>query len=136
MEKYLIICNNQLMLSKKNLIRILINTLIGLGLIIFWLKVVDINEVFKEISQVQPLFLIPPIFIFLLSNILRAFRLKILLSDYKLKALDVIFLNGISQILNYFIPIRAGEIAKGIYLHTQYKMDLKKGVIWIFMELN
>lgn len=36
--------------------------------------------------------------------------------------------------LNFLIPIRAGEVAKGIYLHTQYGLPLGKSVIWVFLE--
>ncbi len=36
--------------------------------------------------------------------------------------------------LNFFIPIRAGEIAKGVYLNTKYGLPLGKSIIWIFLD--
>lgn len=36
--------------------------------------------------------------------------------------------------LNFFIPIRAGEIAKGVYLHSNYKLPFGKSLIWIFLD--
>lgn len=38
------------------------------------------------------------------------------------------------MMLNFFIPIRAGEIAKGIYLHAHYSLPLGRSVIWIFLD--
>lgn len=38
------------------------------------------------------------------------------------------------MMLNFFIPIRAGELAKGIYLNTKYGLHLGKSVIWMFID--
>ena len=38
------------------------------------------------------------------------------------------------MMLNFFIPIRAGEIAKGVYLNNRYQLNLGKSVIWIFLD--
>ncbi len=90
---------------------------------------ININENNKTKNQ-KPIFLF-----FLLSPILRAFRLKIFLDEVKkIRLLDLIFLNGAAQMLNFFIPIRAGEIAKGIYLNTRYSLPVRKSVIWIFID--
>jgi len=71
----------------------------------------------------------------LISPIVRAVRLKIFLSEVKkIKLLDLIFLNGAAMILNFFIPVRAGEVVKGVYLNTHYQLPLGKSVIWIFLD--
>jgi uncharacterized protein (TIRG00374 family) len=117
------------------MLKILLNTLLGIVLIFVWSRFVDLNQIFKTISTVKIEYLIPVAFFMLLSPVIRAIRLKIFLSEIKKIALkDLIFLNGVAMMLNFFIPIRAGEIAKGIFLNTNYKIDLKKGVIWIFID--
>ncbi len=117
------------------MIKIIANTVLGIILIFVWSRFVNIGQIIATLSKFNLIYLLPIFAFMLLSPILRAIRLKIFLSEVqKISLKDLIFLNGISQILNYFIPIRAGEIAKGIYLHTQYKMDLKKGVVWIFLD--
>lgn len=117
------------------MIKIISNTILGLVLIFIWSRFINLGEITATLSKLNLVYLLPIFTFMLLSPILRAVRLKIFLSEVqKISLKDLIFLNGISQILNYFIPIRAGEIAKGIYLHTQYKMDLKKAVIWIFLD--
>lgn len=71
----------------------------------------------------------------ILSPTLRALRLKILLSDIKkINLKDLVLLNGVAMLLNFFIPIRAGELAKGIYLNIKYDLNLGKSIIWIFID--
>lgn len=115
--------------------KILLNTILGLVLIFIWSRFVDINQIFSTISKVNLFFLAPILFFMLLSPVLRAVRLKVFLSEVtKIKILDLIYLNGAAMVLNFFIPIRAGEIVKGIYLNTHYKLPLGKSVIWIFID--
>ncbi|MBU1032232.1 flippase-like domain-containing protein [Patescibacteria group bacterium] len=115
--------------------KILINTLLGLFLIFIWSWFVDINQIILNLREVNLIYLGPIFLFFLLSPVLRAFRLKIFLNEVKkIKFLDLVFLNGAAMMLNFFIPIRAGEIAKGIYLNTRHGLPLGKSVIWIFID--
>lgn len=123
------------MVSRKTLVKILLNTLLGVILVVIWLRFVDIGEILSTISTVKiPILTFALIFMFL-SALIRSVRLKIFLSPIKkIELKDLIFLTGVATLLNFFIPIRAGEIAKGVYLNTHYKLDLGKSVIWIFLD--
>jgi len=117
------------------MLKILFNTILGLVLIFIWSRFVDIGQVFSTISRVNLVYLAPILFFMLFSPVLRAIRLKVFLSEImKIKILDLIYLNGVAMILNFFIPIRAGEVAKGVYLNTNYGLPLGKSVIWIFID--
>lgn len=117
------------------MLKIIFNTSLGIVLIFVWSRFVDLGEIFKTISRVNVIYLIPVFFFMLLSPIIRALRLKIFLSEIKKISLkDLIFLNGVAMILNFFIPIRAGELAKGVFLSTNYKLPFGKAVIWIFLD--
>jgi len=117
------------------MIKIVFNTFLGLVLIFIWSRFVNLEEIFHTISKVDPINLIPIFFFLLLSPIIRAVRLQIFLSEVqKIKLLDLIMLNGAAMMLNFLIPIRAGEVAKGIYLNTKYGLDLGKAVIWVFLD--
>lgn len=75
----------------KTLLRIGINTAIGVVLIYFWLKLVDINEVLKVLEEFNPLILIPAVGFIVLAGVLKAIRFKILLSkEIKVPTLTVI----------------------------------------------
>ncbi len=115
--------------------KILFNAILGLILIFVWSKFVDLQQIFSTLSKANLIYLGPVIFFMLLSPVIRAIRLKVFLSEIKkIKLLDLIFLNGAAMVLNFFIPIRAGEIVKGVYLNTNYNLPLGKSVIWIFMD--
>lgn len=122
------------MFSKNVLFRLLINTSIGAIFIYFWLKLVDINSIFSEISKIELISLLPFILFFILSNIFRSLRLKLLLKEFKIPLKNVIFLTYLGQLLSFTIPIRIGEIAKGVYLSTEYNIPASKSVIWIFID--
>lgn len=117
------------------MIKILFSTVLGIALILIWVQFVNLEEIFETISTVNLTGLLPVLICMLLSPGIRALRLKIFLSEVKILNLkDLIFLNGAAQILNFFIPIRIGEVAKGVYLNTKYDLSLNKSIIWIFLD--
>jgi glycosyltransferase 2 family protein len=123
------------MISAKTIIKLVINTLIGVILVTVWLQFVDIHEITEAISKIKPISLIPIFLFMLLSPVVRAFRLQIFLAKIKKTSVkDLIYLNGVAMLLNFFIPIRAGELAKGAYLNNRYQIPLAKGIIWIFLD--
>ncbi len=122
-------------MTTRSLLKILFNTILGMVLIFIWSRFVDLGQIIATISKINILSLIPVFFFMLLSAIIRAIRLKIFLSEIKkINLKDLFFLNGVAQMLNFFIPIRAGEIAKGIYLNTHYGFPLGKSVVWVFLD--
>lgn len=115
--------------------KILFNTILGIVLIFIWLRFVNIDQIIVNLSKVNLVYLGPIFFFMLLSPVIRAIRLKIFLAEIKkIKLLDLIYLNGAAMVLNFFIPIRAGEILKGVYLNTHYDLSLSKSVVWIFID--
>src|SRR3989344_7008488 len=123
------------MFTTRNLVKIVFNTFLGFVFILIWLQFVDIKEIFKTISDVNVIMLIPGVFFLLLAQIIRSIRLKIFLSPVKKIALkDLIFLNGCATMLNFLIPIRAGELAKGLYLSSNYDIPVAKALVWIFID--
>lgn len=122
------------MFSQKNLIRIALNSLLGVVLIYFWFKLIDFNHVLEELKRINYFSLFPFVLFFLLAGVLRALRLKLLLSDFKLKLKDLIPLTYLAQLLSFTIPLRLGEISKAVYLSTEYKLDFSKSIIWILLD--
>ena len=122
-------------MTTRNVIKILFNSVLGLVLIFIWSKFVNLAQILETISQVNlPLLSVAFAFMFL-SPFIRAIRLKVFLSEIKkVPLLKLVFLNGVAMLLNFVIPIRAGEVAKGVYLNTKYNLSLGKSIIWIFLD--
>lgn len=117
------------------MIKLLLNTILGLVLILIWSRFVDVGVIFHSLEKVNPVALLTIFFFMLLSLSLRALRFKIFLAEVKKISLkDLIFLTGVAMMLNFFIPIRAGEIAKGIYLNSRYRLNLGKAIVWTFID--
>lgn len=121
-------------MSYRNLSRILINTGIGLVLILLWLKLVDVQAVATRLTEVSLTVVIPFLAFFALANLLRAIRLKVLLKKFQLPLINLYFLNHLSQLFSYTIPLRVGELSKAVYLANQFQLPIGKSVIWIFLD--
>lgn len=119
----------------KTLVRVLINTAIGVVLIYFWLKLVNLEEIFLVLKSFNLFLLIPSAFFMVLASVLKALRLKILLSkEVNIPSLKMINITFLSQLLSFTIPVRAGEVAKGVYLSTEYNLHFGKAIIWVFLD--
>lgn len=117
------------------MIKIVLNSLLGVFLIWGWLQFVNIHEILDQISKVNPLNLLPVFFFIFLGSLFRSLRLKVFLAEIKkIPLLDLILLNGAAMMLNFFIPIRAGEVAKGVYLNSKYDLHMGKAIIWVFVD--
>lgn len=117
------------------MLKILFHTALGVVLILIWSRFVNLGEIFKILSRVNLLSLIPVFLFMFLSPFLRSVRFKIFLSEVKkVPLLALVYLNGVSLFLNFFIPIRAGELAKGVYLNTNYGLHLGKALVWTFID--
>lgn len=115
--------------------KVIFNTILGLVLILIWSRFVNLNEIVGLLSKVNLIYLGPVFLFMLLSPMIRAIRLQIFLSEVKkIKIKELVFLNGAAMMLNFFIPVRAGELVKGVYLNTHYQLPLGKSVIWIFID--
>lgn len=121
-------------MSSKNLIRIGINSFLGIVLIFVWSRFVDLGQIVKILQTVNPIFVASFVFFFGLAGVLRGIRLKFLLNKYHLPTKDVIMLTYLAQFLSFMIPLRIGEISKGVYLHSQFDISLKKAVFWVFFD--
>jgi uncharacterized protein (TIRG00374 family) len=134
-SKLIVNLKSQPMISKSTLLKIAFNTILGVVLVFIWLKFVNIQEILGTLSKVQPISIVPILLVMLISPALRAYRLKYLLAPYKKIALkDLFYLNGVAMMLSFFIPIRAGELAKGVYLNKAYGMPIGKSIIWMFLD--
>lgn len=124
-----------LVIVGKTLIRIGINTAIGLVLILFWLKLVNIQEIFHALESFNPLALLPAVLLMAVGTILRALRFKILLSkSINITYSRIINLTFLSQLLSFTIPLRLGELTKGVYLSSQYGLHFGRAVVWVFLD--
>lgn len=114
--------------------RILINSLVGVVLIVVWVQFINFEDVLKIIESVRLQFLGLIFLVFVFSGLFRALRLKILLSEYSLPLFKLTALTYLSQLLSFLIPLRVGEVSKSVYLSSQQGLPFTKSVVWIFID--
>lgn len=123
------------MLSRSSFIKIIFNTVIGGVAIILWLHFVDLKNIGQILQRANFYWLIPAALCMWVSLAIRAYKLKFFLSPIaNVRFSDMVALNGVALLLNFFIPIRAGEVGKGLYLVKTYSIPISKSIIWVFVD--
>lgn len=120
---------------KNNVIwRILFNTVLGLVLIFVWSHFVNFSELIDHLKTTDLKITLLFFLFFVTSGVLRGLRLKVLLNRYPISFKDASMLTFLGQFLSFLIPVRAGEIAKSVYLTSRFSVSLAKSVVWIFID--
>lgn len=122
------------MLSFKNLLRILINTGIGVILVLVWLRFINLEELIRVLKTVKIEYALLFFVFFIAASCCRALRLKLLLSEFKIPYFKVLPLHFLGQFLSFMIPLRLGELTRSVYLSTQYNLPMGKSVVWILID--
>ncbi len=122
------------MFSLNNLIKVLINTAIGVALVFVWLQFVNINDLLATLKTVKLEYALLFFVFFIFATCLRAARLKILLNSYKIPYFRILTLSFVSQFLSFIVPLRLGELTKGVYFSSKYDIHFAKALIWILID--
>lgn len=122
------------MFKGKVLIRIIVNSILGVVLIAVWLKFVNLSEISQTLKRVETSYILWFFVFYTLSTTLRSLRLKKLLAKYPVSLKNLIFLNFLSQFLSFMIPVRAGEITKSVYLGAHLDIPFAKAVVWVLLD--
>ncbi len=128
-------------MSKANTIRILINILIGIGLIWLWLQLIDVEKVGQAFTTLNPSYFLPFFIIAVLSTVARSVRIQNILnmtrkdSNEKILTLKQLsLLNFTGQLVSFLIPLRAGEVLKTVYLSNQASVPITKSILIILFD--
>jgi uncharacterized protein (TIRG00374 family) len=127
-------------------LKVIISLLIGIILVLIWLRLVDIGNIIEHVTQVNTTLLIPAIFFYLLSYFFRSLRLRQLVLTIATSASELInrkepltvfknytyVLEG--NFINYLIPIRAGDVIKGFLYKKNHHIRLGNSLPAIFVD--
>ncbi len=108
--------------------------LISLVFIAIILHQVDINKTIKSFTLMNPVFILPTLFVYFLSFILRTLRWKVLLPEKKLKFSSMLSSIFIGFSLNCILPARAGEIYRAYFFSKKEKLDKTKVFTSVILE--
>ena len=116
--------------------KIITFTVIGLLLVIIWLKLIDVEEMFSYFKNINIYYLILTVFFVLLAISLRAIRwhfiTKRLIPSFKIP--DALRYYFIGAFVDFLIPIRIGELIKSYKVKKAYNEPISKTVSTIFID--
>lgn len=122
-------------MNKKNIIILVIGFGFGITLFLLWLGFVPIEELLQEIRSVSLKHVIAASVCYLLAYFVRSIRWNILLSGkIKLSLKDTWMYAMGGNLLNYLVPIRAGELAKAWFVKRNHRVSIVQSLPSIFID--
>ncbi len=120
---------------KKNTLNWIVGIALGAIFLIAWIRIVDWQKFIKYFHEFDLKIVLVFSLFYLLAYILRSLRWRIILKPiYKMGFIESfsIFMSG--MLINYIIPIRAGEIAKSVILKTRENVKVSDSLPSIFID--
>lgn len=111
-------------MRKSNLLKFIILGALGLILLVVWSRFFNLEEFKQSFASADKRMVLLAFLVFLSSFLLKGFRWTLILRQIiKIRFLEVFWVATASNLLNYIIPLRAGELAKIAYLKRSHDMD-------------
>jgi len=119
----------------KNKWNIIIGIIIGIAFLGLWFILVDINEIWSYLSRLNIFHLIIFTFFYIFAYFIRSYRWRLILKPiFTMKILESFFYFMAGMLINYLIPIRAGEVAKSYFLKKNEGVKISKSLPSIFID--
>ncbi len=122
-------------MMKKNNLNWLVGIVLGAIFLIAWIRIVDWQEFINYFYKFDLKMVLVFSFFYILAYFFRSLRWRIILKPiHKMGLFESfsIFMSG--MLVNYLIPIRAGELAKSVILKTKKKVRISESLPSIFID--
>ncbi|MCK4653784.1 MAG: flippase-like domain-containing protein [Candidatus Cloacimonetes bacterium] len=119
----------------KNKYNWLFGIILGIIFLVAWLRIVDWHEFIQYFKNFNLTSVLIFSLFYIFAYLLRSFRWKIILNPiYKMKVFESFSLFMTGLLINYIIPIRAGEIAKSVILKNKHQVRISKSLPTVFID--
>ena len=119
----------------KRAAKILGSLVLGLGLLGLWLAIVDIHDMIAMLTRIRILYLPLMIGLFFLSYFLRSLRWKVVISPVvRISAAEAFHLSMANHLVNFLVPVHAGEAAKCLLLKKIKGTPLSQSLAATYMD--
>jgi glycosyltransferase 2 family protein len=121
--------------TKRNLIILILGSIIGITLILLWLSYIPISEVKAYFKELSPLYVVLASLSYLSAYFVRSLRWNILLSQsIKIPIKDTWLYAMAGNLMNYMIPIRAGELVKSWFVKHNHGQSITHTLPSVFID--
>ena len=120
---------------KKNTLNWIFGIALGAIFLIAWIRIVDWQEFLSYFHEFDLKMVLFFSLFYLLAYIFRSLRWRIILKPiYKMGIIESFFIFMSGMLINYIIPVRAGEIAKSVILKTRENIKISDSLPSIFID--
>jgi uncharacterized protein (TIRG00374 family) len=119
----------------KQRLTIAFSLILGFLLIGIWISLVDFKEMFRMMRAIRLPLLLPLCLFFVLPYFLRSLRWKILLSSVQnISVSESFHLCMTNYLVNFLIPLHAGEVAKSYLLKKMKQTPISKSLSSVYLD--
>ncbi len=119
----------------KNKLNIIIGIIIGAAFLGLWFLLVDPNEIWSYLRGLNIFHVILFTFFYIFAYFIRSYRWRLILKPiFKMKILESFFYFMAGMLINYLVPVRAGEVAKSFFLKKNEGVKISKSLPSIFID--
>jgi uncharacterized protein (TIRG00374 family) len=119
----------------RKLFRLFLQLVLGVVLIYLWLGYIDLGVVLGHLSQIELGYILLMFLIGMVGIFLNFLRLKIVISPLVKVPLGPLYSIGLaSNLINFLLALRAGELAKSYYLKKLYGSSFVKAVSAVVVD--
>ncbi len=120
---------------KKYSVSLIIGSVIGLTLLIVWLHYIDIEKLLSLITQVKISYVIAAGVFYMAAYFVRSIRWNILLrTKQQLSIIQTWMFSLSGNLINYLIPVRAGELAKSLMIKKTTGKSISLTLPTVFID--
>ncbi|MFA6910929.1 MAG: lysylphosphatidylglycerol synthase transmembrane domain-containing protein [Candidatus Cloacimonadaceae bacterium] len=113
----------------------MIGSIVGLGLIILWFSYIPIGELGGYFSRIRPSYVILASICYLGAYFVRSYRWNIILRHSKRIPVRDTWLYAMGgNLINYIIPIRAGELVKTWFIKKNHNLGMAQSLPSVFID--
>ncbi len=113
----------------------ILGLILGILLVLLWLRMVDLDELWQTIQGVKVPTLVLALCFYMLAYFVRSVRWHLLMDKARRPTLLKVWgYSLIGNFINYLIPIRAGEVAKAWLLKKQDGIPMSSSLSIIFID--
>ncbi len=119
----------------KRKLNILIGIVVGIVFLGLWFLLVDMHEIWSYLRTINIFYVIIFTLFYIFAYFIRSYRWRLILKPiYRMKIMESFSYFMAGMLVNYLIPVRAGEFAKSIFLKKNKGVRISKSLPSIFID--
>jgi len=112
-------------LTRRRASLLIVQSLIGLGLLAVWALAVDLSDVWQTLAQARWPIVIAAAMISVCSSFVRAARWRLILRPVaRVPLWEIWLITLVSSLVNFVIPVRSGELARAVLLKQRRRVPM------------